>query len=269
MLCRLKPGYLRAHRCHQVPPGRGQADRIRARAAPAPADGPTPGVDDASSRATGPAPSPRPCASAGSARGDRACHAARTVRSWPPRAGRESDSPGSTPPHARCHSYGTGRRRLSLGSRPRKWPACAGNEKLRTFSTAATCRCCSCCQGPEQHPNSTPRRSRSQGKPTQIINLRRRTSHVRSDHMPPAAQAGYLTLLRPAAAPATTATPTACALADPAPVTGRLPCLTATRALAEHPHLRLRHRASASCRGRPERRRGERTPRLPTSLIVS
>jgi hypothetical protein len=149
-----KPGYLRAHRC-QLPPGREQADRIRARAAPASAGGPTPDVDDADIRATGPAPGPRPCASARSAREDRACHAARTARSWPPRAGRGSDSPGSTPPHARCHSYGTGRRRLSLGSRPRKWPACAGNEKLRTFSTATTCRCCSC-QGPEQHPNTTP-----------------------------------------------------------------------------------------------------------------
>jgi hypothetical protein len=136
---------------------------------PAPAGGPTPDVDDANTRATGPASSPRPSASAGSACGDRVRHAARPVRSWPPRAGRESDSPGSTPPHARCHSYGTGRRRLSLGSRPRKWPASAGNEKLRTFSTAATCRRCSC-QGPEQHPKHyRPAASEDSASPTQAI----------------------------------------------------------------------------------------------------
>jgi hypothetical protein len=75
-------------------------------------------VDDGNTRARGPAPSPRSSASAEGARGDRTCHAARTARSWRPRAGRESGSPGSTRPHARCRSYGTGRRRLSLGSRP-------------------------------------------------------------------------------------------------------------------------------------------------------
>jgi hypothetical protein len=38
-------------------------------------------------------------------------------------------------------------------------------------------------------PTVPPRRARRQGKPTQIINLRRRTPHVRSDHLPPAARA--------------------------------------------------------------------------------
>jgi hypothetical protein len=152
---RLKPGYLRTHHCHQLPPGRGQGVQIRARVAPAPAGGPRPDVDDANARARGPAPGPRPCASAGSARGDRACHAARTVRSWQPCAGRESDSPGSTPPHARCRSYGTGKRRLSLGSRPRKWPACAGSKKTPDLLHSRDASLCSC-QGPEQHPNSTP-----------------------------------------------------------------------------------------------------------------
>ncbi len=97
-------------------------------------------------------------ASAGNARGDQACHAARTVRSWQPCAGRESDSPGPTPPHARCRSSGTGSRRRSLGSRRKNGPRARrrSNNKLRALSTVATCRCCSC-RGPEQHLDITPR----------------------------------------------------------------------------------------------------------------
>jgi hypothetical protein len=132
---RLKADYPRAHRGYQLLPGKGQGDQIRARAAPAPADGPRPDVNEANTRARGPGLSPRSCATVGSARGDPACHAAQTVCSLQLCAGRESDSPGSTPPHARCRSYGTGRRRLSLGSRPKEWTACAGGrtEKLRPF----------------------------------------------------------------------------------------------------------------------------------------
>ena len=79
-------------------------------------------MDDANTRATRPRPSPGTCAAAGIACGDPACQTARTVHSCQPCTGRESDSPGPTSPHARCRSYRTGKRRLSLGPARKNGP---------------------------------------------------------------------------------------------------------------------------------------------------
>ena len=178
-------------------PGKGQGDQIRARAAPAPADGPRPDLNDANTRATGPWPSPGTCAAAGIARGDPACRAARTVHSCQPCTGRESDSRGPAPHHARCRSYRTGKRRLSLGSRPKEWTACAGGKAKSSgpFPAVATCHGCGC-RGPEQRLNITPRLHPKIGKAGTDHHPVPGPPHVRSDHMHSAAQVGCLTLLR-------------------------------------------------------------------------
>jgi hypothetical protein len=157
---RLEPYYLRARRCRQLLPGRRASDQIQRQAAPAAAEGPGPEVDDANARAIWPGPGPVSCASAESARGDPARRAGRTVRSWRRRACRGSGSRGLTPPHARCRSYGTGKRRLSSGSPPRNngpRVQAVGQKRTPGHLPQPRCnRCCSC-RGPEQYPDITPR----------------------------------------------------------------------------------------------------------------
>jgi hypothetical protein len=115
-------------------------------------------------------------------RGDRGCHGARAVRSWQSRAGRESGSPGSTPPRARCGNYGISRRCPSLGSRPKQWPACGRSGKKLRPSTVATCRCCGC-RGPEQHLDITPRPRPKIGEADADHQPVQRTPHGRRAHI--------------------------------------------------------------------------------------
>jgi hypothetical protein len=138
-------------------------------------------MDDANARATGPRPSPGTCAAAAIARGDPACQAARTVHSCQPCTGRESDSPGPTSPHARCRSYRTGKRRLSLWAPARKnGPRAQAVRPKNSGPSPAVAICRGCgCRGPEQHLNITPRLRPKIGKPTPISTLRRGTPHIR------------------------------------------------------------------------------------------
>ena len=153
-------------------------------------------MDDANARATGPRPSPGTCAAAGIARGDPACQTARTVRSCQPCTGRESDSPGPAPHHARCRSYRTGKRRLSLGSRPKEWTACAGGQEKNSGPFPQSRLVAHAAAGSGQHLNITPRLRPKIGEATHDHHPAQGDAARSNDHMHSAAQVGCLTLLR-------------------------------------------------------------------------
>jgi hypothetical protein len=158
---RLRPGYPRARRCHQLVPGKGQGDQLRTPTARALADRPRPGKDDANIRARAPGPGPGSCASAGSASGDPASPGASTVCSWQPCAGRESDSHGSIPPRAHCRSCCTGKRRLSLGFPPLKeWTACPRGQAKKKSGPFAQPRLVAAVAAGVRSNTSTVRRGR-------------------------------------------------------------------------------------------------------------